>query len=79
MCSAYSSPDELAGYEIERMLFRGTNLENNPHGNPLEIIKLTYEQYKEYHKHFYTLSNCTIVIVSSQEPETFLCDLEKII
>ena len=62
MKGAYSSPDELGGYHLNRALFSGTPYCQDSGGNPSAIPELTYEQFKATHEKYYHPSGARIVL-----------------
>jgi Zn-dependent M16 (insulinase) family peptidase len=62
MKGAYSSPDELGGMQLNRILFGGTAYGCDSGGDPISIPSLTYEQFKATHKKHYHPSNSKIFL-----------------
>ena len=62
MKGAYSSPDELGGMELNRILFGGTAYGCDSGGYPTSIPSLTYEQFKATHEKHYHPSNSKIFL-----------------
>ena len=58
MKGAYSSPDDIGGMELARLLFDGTPYACDSGGNPEFIPTLTYEGLKKAHeKHYHPVKN----------------------
>ena len=62
MKGAYSSPDELGGQALNRILFGGTAYGCDSGGDPISIPQLTYEQFKATHEKHYHPSNSKIFL-----------------
>ena len=62
MKGAYSSPDELGGQALNRILFGGTAYGCDSGGDPISIPSLTYEQFKATHEKHYHPSNSKIFL-----------------
>lgn len=62
MKGAYSSPDELGGQALNRILFGGTAYGCDSGGDPVSIPSLTYEQFKATHEKHYHPSNSKIFL-----------------
>ncbi len=62
MKGAYSSPDELGGQQLNRILFDGTAYGCDSGGDPIAIPSLTYEQFKATHEKHYHPSNSKIFL-----------------
>ena len=62
MKGAYSSPDELGGQALNRILFGGTSYGCDSGGDPISIPSLTYEQFKATHEKHYHPSNSKIFL-----------------
>lgn len=60
MRGVYSNPDEILEYAILKNTFNGTNYAYDYGGNPDEIINLTFEEFKDFHKKYYSPSNAII-------------------
>lgn len=53
MKGVYSSPDSLLGRAIQTHLFPDVTYGVDSGGDPVEIRKLTFEQFKEFHDSYY--------------------------
>ena len=58
----YSSPDSLAGYHIERLLFPGGTYSHDSGGNPDAIPTLTYADFCAAHARYYHPSGAYIFL-----------------
>ncbi len=85
MKGVYSSPDSLLSEFSQQSLFPGTPYGLDSGGHPEEILELTYEQFKEFHRTHYHPSNARIFFYGDDDPEKrlalldeYLQDFEKI-
>jgi len=62
MKGAYTSPDEMLGTEMNRLLFPDNCYGFEPGGHPDHIPDLTYENYLASHARFYHPSNARIIL-----------------
>ncbi len=62
MKGAYASPDRRLGSILEERLFPDNCYGFSSGGNPANIPDLTYEQYREGHRRFYSPSNARIFL-----------------
>ncbi|MDO9585017.1 MAG: insulinase family protein, partial [Syntrophales bacterium] len=62
MKGAYSSPDRLMGKSIQENIFPGNIYVHDSGGDPEAIPQLTYEQFKAFHRTFYSPSNARIFL-----------------
>ena len=60
MRGVYSNPDDILESAILQNQFEGTNYEFDYGGNPKEIINLSFEEFKDFHKKYYSPSNSII-------------------
>ncbi len=65
MQGAYSSPDELGGAHLSKLLFGGSIYGYDSGGSPDCIPDLTYEEFCAAHKKYYRPENALIVIDGS--------------
>ncbi len=65
MQGVYSSPDELSGAVISKLLFDGTMYAHDSGGAPDAIPTLTYEDFCAAHKKYYRPENAYIVLDGS--------------
>lgn len=76
MKGAYSSPDNLLLELSQQSLFPDTTYGLDSGGNPREIPKLTYEQFKAFHDKYYHPSNARIFFHGDDDPESRLAILD---
>lgn len=62
MKGSYSSFDSVASDIQLRCLFPGTNYSFDSGGDPLEIPSFTYENFKEFHRKYYSPENCLLFL-----------------
>jgi Zn-dependent M16 (insulinase) family peptidase len=62
MKGAYASPDRRLGAALEERLFPDNCYGFSSGGDPAHIPELTFEQYKEGHRRFYSPSNARIFL-----------------
>ena len=72
MQGAYSSPDELGGARLSKLLFDGSLYGYDSGGAPDSIPDLTYEDFCEAHRKYYCPENSLIVIDGSVNLEKTL-------
>lgn len=75
MKGAYSSFLDVAGREIDSALFPDTVYAKSSGGDPLEIARLSYEDFVAFHKKFYMPHNCLVFLygnISTQKQLDFL-------
>jgi len=77
MKGAYSSPDHLLAEYSQQSLFPDTLYGLDSGGDPLEIPKLTYEQFKSFHEKFYHPSNARIYFYGDDDPHERLRLVEE--
>ncbi len=65
MQGVYSSPDELSGALMSKILFKGSIYEHDAGGAPDAISHLTYEDFRRAHKKYYRPDNAYIVLDGS--------------
>ena len=53
-------------------LFEGSQYSHCSGGDPKEIIKLEYEDFKEFHRKYYHPSNCTLVSFGDLTPVSYM-------
>ena len=62
MKGVYSSFDSVAYRELTQSLYPDSYHAWNSGGDPLEIVKLSYQEFCDFHKKFYTPSNCLLFL-----------------
>lgn len=60
MKGAYSEPEEGLSVLVNKTLYPDTIYSRNSGGDPLEIPKLSYDEYREFYHHYYHPSNSYI-------------------
>jgi len=69
MKGALSSPEDLLSNEIMRALYPDNTYANESGGNPAAIPNLTYEQFKEFHRRYYSPANSYIYLYGDMDIE----------
>ncbi len=69
MQGVYSSPDELSGEIMSKILFKGSIYEHDSGGAPDVISALTYEDFCAAHRKYYRPENAYIVVDGSINTE----------
>ncbi len=69
MKGAYSSPDSILARYSKQSLFPDTPYGVDSGGDPVEIPRLTYEQFKAFHETYYHPSNARIFFYGDDDPE----------
>ena len=77
MCGGTSTEDSIVQANLVRELFRGTPYEFNSGGEPLHIPELTYEQYLERYRKWYSPSNCRLFLFGDLDASEYLDKLEE--
>lgn len=67
MKGVFSDPSSKLGYLVAEYLFKGTTISHNSGGNPKDIVKLTYEQFKKFHSAHYYPGNANVVLMSQYD------------
>ena len=75
MKGAYSTHDAIAGEMSLRSLFPDTAYGHDSGGNPREITKLTYDDFLDFHRHYYHPSNARIFLYGSIDTDDYLAFL----
>lgn len=68
MKGVYSSPDDLLGEYSQRVLFDSNTYGVDSGGDPREIPKLSYAQFRSFHETFYHPSNAYIYFYGNDDP-----------
>ena len=79
MKGAYSAPDTLMSKEIQENLFPHTNYAFDAGGNPDIIPSLTYEQFKTFHRTYYSPTNARIFLYGDIPTADHLVFLEEML
>lgn len=77
MKGALSSPEDLLENEIMRSLFPDNTYANESGGNPAHIPELTYEQFLDFHKKYYSPANSYIYLYGDMDIEEKLAFIDK--
>lgn len=77
MKGAYSSPDSLLGRYSQEVVFPENTYGVDSGGDPQQIPKLTYEQFKHFHQTYYHPSNARIYFYGDDDPERRLELIEE--
>ena len=73
----YDQPTETLMSETNKLIFKGTGLENYSGGNPDNITDLTYEQAVNFYNNYYTPSNSTALVYGNANVSKSLSLLDK--
>ena len=77
MCGARSTEDSVVQGCIYRDLYKGTPCQYDSGGDPLHIVELTYEEYLERYRRWYSPSNCRLFLWGDLDASEYLEKLEK--
>ncbi|GMJ03521.1 presequence protease 2 [Hibiscus trionum] len=77
MKGVYSQPDNLLGRTAQQALFPDNTYGVDSGGDPLVIPKLTFEEFKEFHRKYYHPSNARIWFYGDDDPNERLCILSE--
>ena len=77
MKGVYSNPDDVLSEAITNGLFSDTTYQYVSGGNPDNIVDLTYEDFIEFHKKYYSPSNSYIYLYGKMDMEERLEYLDK--
>ncbi|OOB77484.1 MAG: peptidase M16 [Epulopiscium sp. Nuni2H_MBin001] len=77
MKGAFSSPEEVIFRKIKESLFPDNLYNYESGGAPENIVELTFEAYKDYHKTFYHPSNCYIALYGKMDINEVLTFIDK--
>lgn len=76
MKGVYSDPDSLAGRASQQALFPDNTYGVDSGGDPIEIPKLTFDDFKNFHGKFYHPSNSRIFYYGDDDPHERLAFLD---
>lgn len=79
MKGAYSSPDSLIYRTLQENVYPDTVYAFDSGGNPNVIPSLTYEQFREFHRKYYSPSNARFFIYGNIPTEDHLAFLSEIL
>lgn len=77
MCGARSTEDSVVQACIYRDLFKGTPCEYDSGGDPVDIVDLSYEEYLERYRMWYSPSNCRLFLFGNLDAREYLDKLEE--
>ncbi len=77
MKGAYSSFAGAVGDAIDRALLPDTIYAKDSGGDPLEVAQLTYKEFKDFHKKYYSPQNCLVFLYGNIPTERQLDFLQK--
>lgn len=77
MKGAYSSFASVASDAQIAAMMAGTCYERDFGGDPLEVARLTYQEFKDFHKKYYRPSNCLLFLYGNESTENQLDFLES--
>ena len=75
MRGVYSNPDDILESCILHNLYNGTNYQYEYGGNPDEIINLSFDEFKDFHRKYYSPSNAIIYLYGELD---YNYELEKL-
>ena len=77
MCGARSTEDSVVQFNLARNLLKGTPYEYDSGGDPVCIADLTYEEYLERYRKWYSPSNCRLFLTGNLDTREYLDKLEE--
>jgi len=77
MKGAMSSPDDRLWHKMLEQLFFDLPYRHNSGGDPKEIVNLTWEELREFHKYYYHPSHCLFFFYGNFPLEKHLDFIEK--
>ena len=77
MKGAFSSPDDVLEREIMNSLFPDTTYGCESGGDPVNIPDLTYEDFLDFHRHYYHPSNSFIYLYGNMDMEEKLAFIDE--
>jgi len=77
MCGARSTEDSAVQVNSTKYLFKGTPYAFDSGGDPLCIVDLTYEEFLERYRKWYSPSNCRLFLFGDLDTYEYLEKLEK--
>ena len=72
MKGVFSDPESLLERHINHSLFPNTTYGYESGGDPKQIPKLSYEEFKEFHATYYHPSNCRLFLYGDGDTEKYL-------
>lgn len=76
MCGARSTEDSCVQSALMKALFKGTPYEYDAGGEPLSITDLTYEEFLERYKKWYSPTNCRLFLFGDIDAGEYLDKIE---
>ena len=77
MKGSYSAFAGSVGDAIDKALLSDTIYAKDSGGDPLEVAKLTYKEFKDFHKKYYSPQNCLVFLYGNIPTEKQLDFLQK--
>ncbi len=77
MKGVYSDPDELTEYAVNKALYPDNSYKFDYGGDPSQIPNLTYEEFLNTHKRFYSPSNAYVILDGNVDLDAVLKLLEE--
>ena len=78
MSGDMSTEDSIVQRNIVRDLYLGTPYEFNSGGDPVDIVDLTYEEYLERYRRWYSPSNCRLFLFGDMDAQEYMDKLEEL-
>ncbi len=78
MRGADNSEDSIVSNAINEAVFAGTPASYNSGGDPLCITELTYEEYLERYRKWYSPSNCRLFLYGDLDAREYLQSIENL-
>ena len=77
MCGARSAEESMVQTYSTRYLYEGTPCQFDSGGDPLHIVDLGYEEYRERYGRWYSPSNCRLFLFGDMDACEYLDKLEE--
>jgi Zn-dependent M16 (insulinase) family peptidase len=77
MKGVYSSPDAVHSYTADAALWPANSYRRSSGGDPLAIPELTYEQYRDFHRRWYSPANARAFFFGDDDPSRRLALLDE--
>ncbi len=77
MCGARSTEDSVVQTCSVRDMFKGTPYEFDSGGDPIHIVDLTYEEYLDRYRKWYSPTNCRLFLFGDLDAQEYLDKLEE--
>lgn len=72
-----STEDSIVQRNLVRSLYKGTPYEFSSGGDPIDIVDLTYEEYVERYRKWYSPSNCRLFLFGDLDAKEYLDKMEE--